>query len=170
MSIYISSCRVLPTRLPATRGIGAACAKALAEAGASVCLVLRAPAEGAQPNLDTVGAIRAMGVRAEYVYCDLSDLNAVKGLFQKALDAMGGQIHVLVNCAGIQRRSPSVDFSERDWDDVCTLFYPYSSPNPSPCPHSHGPSDTRPSILVSWPGMPIGLVRPLAGALFSFLL
>lgn len=102
----------------ASRGIGAACAKALAEAGASVCLVLRAPAEGAQPNLDTVGAIRAMGVRAEYVYCDLSDLNAVKGLFQKALDAMGGQIHVLVNCAGIQRRSPSVDFSERDWDDV----------------------------------------------------
>ncbi|KII87775.1 hypothetical protein PLICRDRAFT_42270 [Plicaturopsis crispa FD-325 SS-3] len=31
---------------------------------------------------------------------------------------MGGNIHVLVNCAGIQRRSPSVDFSENDWDDV----------------------------------------------------
>jgi 2-deoxy-D-gluconate 3-dehydrogenase len=32
---------------------------------------------------------------------------------------MNGQIHILVNCAGIQRRSPSLDFSENDWDDVC---------------------------------------------------
>lgn len=31
---------------------------------------------------------------------------------------MGGRIHILVNCAGIQRRSPCVDFSEKDWDDV----------------------------------------------------
>lgn len=99
-------------------GIGAACAKALAEAGASLCLVLREPAEGADPNLATIHTLRALGAVAEYVFCDLSDLDAVKGLFQKALDKMGGQIHVLVNCAGIQRRSPSVDFSEGDWDDV----------------------------------------------------
>ncbi|KAM6503437.1 hypothetical protein JOM56_000380 [Amanita muscaria] len=31
---------------------------------------------------------------------------------------MGGQIHILVNSAGIQRRSPSLDFSEEDWDKV----------------------------------------------------
>ncbi|EIM89107.1 NAD-P-binding protein [Stereum hirsutum FP-91666 SS1] len=104
-----------------TRGIGAACAKALAEAGASLCLVLREPAEGADPNLATIHTLRALGAVAEYVFCDLSDLDAVKGLFQKALDKMGGQIHVLVNCAGIQRRSPSVDFSEGDWDDVLNV-------------------------------------------------
>lgn len=103
-------------------GIGAACAKALAEAGASLCLVLREPPEGAESNLATVHTIRAMGAVAEYVFCDLSDLDAVKGLFQKALDKMGGQIHALVNCAGIQRRSPSVDFSESDWDDVSCSF------------------------------------------------
>lgn len=63
-----------------------------------------------------------MGAVAEYVYCDLADLDAVKGLFPKALDKMGGQIHILVNCAGIQRRSPSVDFAENDWDDVsCSI-------------------------------------------------
>lgn len=41
---------------------------------------------------------------------------------------MGGDIHVLVNCAGIQRRSPAVQFSERDWDDVRVppLVYPHS--------------------------------------------
>lgn len=35
---------------------------------------------------------------------------------------MGGEIHVLVNCAGIQRRSPAVQFPEKDWDDVRVPF------------------------------------------------
>ncbi|KAH9976221.1 hypothetical protein BGW80DRAFT_1168098 [Lactifluus volemus] len=102
----------------ASRGIGAACATALAQAGAALCLVLRKPKDDAPPNLDTVNAIRNLNASAKFVYCDLSDLDAVKNVFQKALDAMGGRIDVLVNCAGIQRRSPSLDFSESDWDDV----------------------------------------------------
>ncbi|KAH7928601.1 NAD(P)-binding protein [Leucogyrophana mollusca] len=102
----------------ATRGIGAACAIALAQAGAAVCLVQREPASGSSPNLDTANAIRALGATAQVVYCDLGDLHAVQQLFPKALEAMGGNIHILVNCAGIQRRSPSVDFPEKDWDDV----------------------------------------------------
>ncbi|KAG5650833.1 hypothetical protein H0H81_010882, partial [Sphagnurus paluster] len=105
----------------ATRGIGAACALALAEAGASICLVQRNAPEGSQPNHETLNAIRATGATAEVVHCDLDNLEAVKGLFQKALDVMNGQIHILVNCAGIQRRSPSVDFSEADWDDVLNV-------------------------------------------------
>lgn len=99
-------------------GIGAACALALAQAGASICLVQRNPAEGVAPNLETLNSIRALGAFAEVVFCDLDDLEAVKQIFQKALDVMNGQIHILLNCAGIQRRSPSVDFSEGDWDDV----------------------------------------------------
>ncbi|KAG6812190.1 hypothetical protein H0H92_003995 [Tricholoma furcatifolium] len=104
-----------------TRGIGAACAIALAEAGASICLVQRKPSEGTPPNHETRNAIRALGGVAEVVYCDLENMEAVKGLFQTALDMMGGEIHILVNCAGIQRRSPSVDFSENDWDDVINV-------------------------------------------------
>ncbi|KAI0045033.1 NAD-P-binding protein [Auriscalpium vulgare] len=105
----------------ATRGIGAACAHALADAGASICLVLRTPAPGSNPDLDTVLALRRAGAKAEYVLCDLHDLEAVKGVFPRALDAMGGSIDILVNCAGIQRRSPAVDFSEGDWDDVLAV-------------------------------------------------
>ncbi|KAG6872706.1 hypothetical protein C0995_007374 [Termitomyces sp. Mi166 len=101
-----------------TRGIGAACAVALAEAGASICLVQRNSPDGTPPNHETLNAIRALGAVAQVVYCDLDNMEAVKGLFQLALDHMGGQIHILVNCAGIQRRSPSLDFSESDWDDV----------------------------------------------------
>lgn len=102
----------------ASRGIGAACAIALAQAGAALCLVLREPQGDAPPNLDTVNVIRELGATAEVVHCDLNNLDAVKGVFQRALDVMGGRIDILVNCAGIQRRSPSLDFLETDWDDV----------------------------------------------------
>lgn len=68
--------------------------------------------------MDTVNAIRALGATAQVVYCDLGNLDSVRELFPKALELMGGNIHILVNCAGIQRRSPSVDFPEKDWDDV----------------------------------------------------
>ena len=32
-----------------------------------------------------------------------------------------GDIDILVNAAGIQRRAPSEDFSEQDWDDVLSI-------------------------------------------------
>ncbi|KAI9441688.1 hypothetical protein H4582DRAFT_2207917 [Lactarius indigo] len=102
----------------ASRGIGAACAIALAEAGAAICLVLREPKDETPPNLTTINSIRNLGATAHFVHCDLDNIDSVKGVFQKALNAMGGRIDILVNCAGIQRRSPSLDFSETDWDDV----------------------------------------------------
>ena len=99
-------------------GIGAACAIALAEAGANICLVRRP----GSTNDETVNAVAATGRSVKVVECDLADLERVKGLFQQALDAMGGEIHILVNCAGIQRRSPAVQFPESDWDDVSVYF------------------------------------------------
>lgn len=79
---------------------------------------VRCPAPGTSPNLQTLDAIRAFCGTAEVVYCDLDDLDAVKNLFQTALDIMDGQIHVRVNCAGVQRKSPSLDFPDEDWDKV----------------------------------------------------
>ncbi len=95
------------------RGIGKACAFALAQAGARFCLVLR---KGS--STETLDNLVAAGHTAKAVYCDLSDLDAVKNIFQEALNIMGDSIHILVNCAGIQRRNPALDFSEKDWDDV----------------------------------------------------
>lgn len=46
-------------------------------------------------------------------------LPGVKSVFPRALKAVPGeQIDILVNCAGIQRRAPSVEFPESFWDDV----------------------------------------------------
>jgi hypothetical protein len=99
-------------------GIGATCAIALAQAGASLCLVQRP----GTTNLETYNAIAALGRTVKTVECDLADLDGVRNLFARALEAMDGQIHVLVNCAGIQRRSPAVAFSEQDWNDVRCIF------------------------------------------------
>ena len=101
-------------------GIGAACAIALAEAGADICL-LRRPGS---TNDETANAIAALGRTVKIVDADLANLDAVRGIFAKALDVMGGEIHILVNCAGIQRRSPAVQFPESDWDDVRLPFLP----------------------------------------------
>ncbi|KAF8760710.1 KR domain [Rhizoctonia solani] len=71
-----------------TRGIGAACAIALAEAGADICLIQRD-----ESNTTTRDAIRALGRRADIAVCDLSDLEAVKTVFDRALELMGSDPH-----------------------------------------------------------------------------
>lgn len=96
-----------------SRGIGAAIAIALADAGTSVCIAQRDTT-----NTDTADAIRARGVRAEIVSCDLGDMDAVKKVFQQALDAMDGRIDILVNCGGILKRKEVLSVSEEEWDAV----------------------------------------------------
>lgn len=41
----------------------------------------------------------------------------MKALTPKVLKD-GHQIHILVNCAGIQRRHPSEKFPDEDWNEV----------------------------------------------------
>jgi len=95
-----------------TRGIGAACAIALAQAGAAICLLQRDISKTA-----TRDEIRKSS-KCEIVEVDLSDLKATRAAFGKAVEVMGGHIDILVNCAGIQRRAPAVDFADDDWNDV----------------------------------------------------
>jgi len=99
-----------------TRGIGAACAIALAEAGASICLTQRD-----MSNTVTRDAIRELGVKAESIECDLADMAAVRSVFDKAVNLMGGEIHILINCGGMQKRTPALEFAEEDWDNVIAV-------------------------------------------------
>jgi 2-dehydro-3-deoxy-D-gluconate 5-dehydrogenase len=97
-----------------TRGIGKGIALGLAAAGADIVLVQRSN------DTSTQDEIKTLGVRCEIVDCDLINLEEVKQVIPKAIEAMG-TVDILVNNAGIQRRSPAVDFSEQDWDDVITV-------------------------------------------------
>ncbi|KJA25544.1 hypothetical protein HYPSUDRAFT_37534 [Hypholoma sublateritium FD-334 SS-4] len=100
----------------ASRGIGHACALALAQAGAQLCLVLR-PADAEPPCVAALRAQLPAATTITVVYADLSDPAQVRAVFPQAL-ALMGTIDVLVHCAGIQRRAPAVVFPESDWDDV----------------------------------------------------
>lgn len=96
-----------------TRGLGAGLAVGLAEAGADICVLGRTPA------VETGAAVTSLGRRFAEVPCDL--LTATPAGLQAAVGdvvARMGRIDILVNNAGIIRRSPAIDFSEADWDDV----------------------------------------------------
>ncbi|WP_374528634.1 SDR family NAD(P)-dependent oxidoreductase [Novosphingobium sp.] len=93
----------------AGRGIGVACAKALADAGAEVTLVARTASE-----IEAVAA--EIGQRAKAAVLDVADLDAVATLFAKR-----EPFHVLVNNAGTNRPKPMWEVSEADYDAVLDL-------------------------------------------------
>jgi 2-deoxy-D-gluconate 3-dehydrogenase len=100
----------------ASRGLGAAMARALAEAGADVALHA-----SREPPAKTAEAMAAeCSVRATCVTADLSKPDAPERLVASALDAMG-RLDILVNNAGIIRRAAAADYADVDWDDVIAV-------------------------------------------------
>lgn len=103
------------------RGLGQAIAEGLAEAGADIALVDILPLE------ESVKKIEALGRKAVAIHADLSRLDCIEKITSTTLNHLG-KIHILVNNAGIIRRAPFVEFTEKDWDDVIqinqkTLFF-----------------------------------------------
>lgn len=84
----------------AGRGIGAATAVALAEAGADVVISARSEDQLAE----VAGRIEATGRRAHVVVADLSDLDAVAGLASAAVAAFGRLDVVVDNLGGSMPR------------------------------------------------------------------
>lgn len=95
----------------ASRGLGAAMALALAEAGADVALVARGDMS------DVEGAVKRLGRRAIAITADLEDRTAPDAIIKTALSTFG-QADVLVNNAGIIRRASLIEYSDEDWDAV----------------------------------------------------
>lgn len=61
------------------------------------------------------------------IEADLSSIQPIDGIIKKAIEKFG-RVDILVNNAGIIRREDSINFSEKDWDDVMnvnikTLFF-----------------------------------------------
>ncbi len=95
-----------------SRGIGLACAVALAEAGAHVVLAARGRAE-----LDSaVAALVGAGHSAEGHTLDVTDLAA-----QEAFFAAHGPFDILCNSAGLARHSPAMATTETDYDAVMAV-------------------------------------------------
>jgi NAD(P)-dependent dehydrogenase (short-subunit alcohol dehydrogenase family) len=98
------------------RGIGAACAAMLAEAGASVALLdLDAASAEAQ-----AAALRQAGARALGFACDVTDAAALERAVARVIAELGG-LQVLVNNAGGAVRVPATEVALEDWRKVIEL-------------------------------------------------
>ena len=97
----------------ASGGIGAAIARALHGAGATVGLsgTREAPLEALAADL---------GDRAHVLPCNLSDPASVDALPKAAAEAMG-QVDILVNNAGITRDNLFMRMSDDEWDSVLAV-------------------------------------------------
>lgn len=94
----------------AARGIGRACALALAEADAHIFAVDLDPCD------DTLGAIKAAGGSGRAARCDVTDEDAVIGLFEAA-----ETVDILVHAAGIIHEKPLLETPMTEFDRVIAV-------------------------------------------------
>jgi NAD(P)-dependent dehydrogenase (short-subunit alcohol dehydrogenase family) len=97
----------------ASRGIGRALAIALAEAGADVALVARR----SETLAETVKGIEGVSRKACAIGVDVRDVEGCRRAVAGTIAAFGG-IDVLINNAGVEQVSPSLDVDEALWDKI----------------------------------------------------
>ncbi|MEM7211823.1 MAG: SDR family oxidoreductase [Pseudomonadota bacterium] len=103
----------------ASRGIGAATARILAEAGASVVLAARSSGQ----IEDLTAEITSSGGKATAVACDVSDFSAF-GKAVAAAQEMTGSLDILVNNAGvIDPIGHLADSDPEEWSRAATINY-----------------------------------------------
>lgn len=98
----------------ASTGLGRGMTLALAGAGADILLVDHVPSD------EVATHVRVMGRRAATLVVDLMRMESIDSVVNMAI-AEFGKIDILINNAGIIRRAPAIEFTEKDWDDVMML-------------------------------------------------
>ena len=98
------------------QGLGWGMAQGLAEAGARVVMV------DIHPQIEQKAAeLRSEGLLAEGIQANLlkrEDRNILKQQLEERLE---GNLHIMVNNAGIQIRHPVLEFPINDWDTVIEM-------------------------------------------------
>ena len=98
------------------RGIGAAIAFKLAEAGCNL-VISDIDADGSEA---TAAKIRDMGREAVAIQADVSKLDQADMLVKEAIEKLG-KVDILVNNAGITRDNLMMRMSEAEWDSVIAV-------------------------------------------------
>ncbi|MCX7984721.1 MAG: 2-dehydro-3-deoxy-D-gluconate 5-dehydrogenase KduD [Bacteroidetes bacterium] len=98
----------------ASTGLGQGMALGLAEAGADLVLVDYVSSD------ETAEEIRKLGRKAVVVVANLMTIDPIPSIIEKTISEFG-KVDILVNNAGIIRRTPAIDFSEKDWDEVMAI-------------------------------------------------
>lgn len=97
-------------------GLGLGMAQGLQAAGAEVAII---------DIMDSVTQVAqdmaANGARAYGIKGDLGNRESLQTAFDLAVEKLGGRLDILVNSAGIQRRSKSEEFPIEYWDAVVEI-------------------------------------------------
>jgi NAD(P)-dependent dehydrogenase (short-subunit alcohol dehydrogenase family) len=96
-----------------TSGIGRALSLGLADAGADVV----ATARRQQQVDETAAEIEKRGRKSLRVASDVGDRTSLEKL-RDAVLAGFGRVNILVNCAGIIKRTPTLDLAEEEWTNI----------------------------------------------------
>lgn len=96
-----------------TSGIGLALVRGLADAGADVIPVSRR-----KEQVDAAASdVESRGRRAVRVTADVADRQSLQAALDRAVAELG-KVDILVNCAGITKRTPTLDVSEEEWGAI----------------------------------------------------
>lgn len=96
-------------------GIGLGLSLAFAELG---CHVVPTSEPGTEARIqEAVEKVSSFGVRSLTVATDVTRADHVDRLIQSTVDELG-RLDVVINCAGVTIRSPSVEMSEQNWRTV----------------------------------------------------
>src|SRR3974390_252413 len=98
----------------AGRGLGQGAALGFAEAGADLVLV------DVLSTDETAQKVKSLGRRVCQVSANLLERASIPGIVEKAIKELGG-VDILLNNAGIIRRAPVLEFTEKDWDEVIQI-------------------------------------------------
>lgn len=96
-----------------TSGIGRAMSLGLADAGADVIATGRRE----QQVNEVAGEIESRGRKSLRIPSDVNDRVSLEKLLATALTTFG-KVDILVNCAGIIKRTPTLDLSEEEWNGI----------------------------------------------------
>jgi NAD(P)-dependent dehydrogenase (short-subunit alcohol dehydrogenase family) len=96
-----------------TTGIGRALTQGLAQAGADVV-----PTSRRREVVDQAAAlVEAAGRRTLRVTTDVGDEASIASLLAAAIGEFG-KVDILVNCAGRTKRTPTLDLTDEEWNDI----------------------------------------------------
>ncbi len=96
-----------------TSGIGLALTKGLAEGGADVVPISRR-----KDMVDeAAAAVESRGRKSLRLTADALDRPALEAALGATLAAFS-KVDILVNCAGITKRTPSLEVSDQEWDSI----------------------------------------------------
>jgi NAD(P)-dependent dehydrogenase (short-subunit alcohol dehydrogenase family) len=99
-----------------TSGIGLSLVKGLALAGANVVPT------GRRTELVQAAAkeVEAIGRKSLVVACDVADRGSLESLLAASLNAFGS-VEILVNCAGITKRTPTLEVTDQEWSRILEI-------------------------------------------------